>query len=227
MRKKPALLIKDLPQISKPREKLVKLGPSNLSEKELLAILLRSGTKKQSALDLAAQVLDSFPLEQLKQQNITVLQKFSGIGPVKAVTLSAALELAVRLNQLNQESPLNSPQKVFFQAFEIKDKNQEHCLALYVDGSKQLLKKKTLAIGTLNTNFLEFRELLRPAFNLPAAGIILVHNHPSGDTNPSKADIRVTKQVADGCQLVGIDFIDHVIVTKNQFFSFRKSGLVE
>jgi DNA repair protein RadC len=222
-----SLLIKDLPSIAKPREKLTKLGAKNLTDQELIAILLRSGTKNQSVIKLANKMLNKYPLNKLQSQPAGNLQAFAGVGPAKTATLLAAFELAKRLQQSNQAVALNTPQKVFYQSFEIKDKQQEHCLVLYVNGSRELLQKNVLAIGSLNQNFLEFRQLLAPALNLPAAGIILVHNHPSGDVQPSQADISVTQQVAKGANLVGVKLIDHVIVASKKYFSFRNAGLLD
>lgn len=219
--------IKNLPSSHKPREKLQAIGAKNLTEAELLAILLRSGTQQHSAIELAAMILDKYPLAKLTERSAADLQAFAGIGPAKAVTLLACFELAQRLNKPGQAISLNSPQKVFYQSFSIKDKKQEHCLALYLNGSKQLLKKKTVAIGTFNKNFLEFRELLAPAITLPAAGIVLAHNHPSGDIRPSQADIKVTKQILKGVNLIGIELIDHVIVSQDKYFSFRQAGLMD
>ncbi len=221
-----SLRIKDLPSIAKPREKLQQLGAKNLNNDELLAILLRCGSQKQSVMQLANRLLNKYPLRELQTQPAQNLQTFAGIGPTKAVTLLAAFELANRLHQSNQAVALNTPQKVFYQSFNIKDKQQEHCLVLYVNGSRELLQKNILAIGSLNQNFLEFRQLLAPALKLPAAGMILVHNHPSGDVQPSQADIKVTKQVAQGSNLVGVELIDHVIVANKKYFSFKSAGLL-
>ncbi len=219
------LFIKDLAEIQKPRERLTALGVKNLTNQELLAILLRSGSHRQSVLQLAQQVMKQYKLTELFQLSQQKLCEFSGIGPAKASTLLACFELSQRYHQQNKLAALNNPAKVFQQAYGIKDKKQEFCLAFYIDGSQHLLKKKTLAIGSLNQNFLEFRELLKPALILPAAGFILVHNHPSGNPQPSTQDIAVTKQVAQGANLVGVNLVDHVIVTSRSYFSLKKAGL--
>jgi DNA repair protein RadC len=227
MPKSSNLLIKDLPASNKPREKLVLLGPKNLTTQELIAILLHTGTRQKSVLQLSQELISKRQLKDLFQFSQKKLCKFSGIGPAKAATLLACFELAQRYQQQSQLVALNNPEKVFQQAYSIKDKKQEICLVMYVDGSQRLLLKKTLAIGSLNQNFLEFRELLKPALTLPAAGFILVHNHPSGNAVPSEQDLTVTKQVAKGANLVGVQLIDHVIVTHDNFFSLKKAGLGE
>lgn len=219
------LSIKNLPKIANPREKLQIVGVKNLSNQELIAILLNTGTQQTSALSLA-QLLIAQGLKELAESSFQKLCLIDGIGPAKASTLIACFELAERCQKQLQLVSLNQPSKVFAQSFSIKDKQQEICLAFYVDGSQRLLKKKTVAIGSLNQNFLEFRELLKPAFTLPAAGIILVHNHPSGNPRPSQSDVTVTKQVAQGLNLVGVELVDHIIVTKDNYFSMREANLL-
>ncbi len=220
------LLIKDLPEIKKPREKLKVMGARNLTNQELIAILLRSGYQQRSALTLARQIVSNQGLQKMFSASIQDLCRVKGIGPVKACTLIACFELAKRCHQELKLVALNKPGKIFAQSYEIKDRKQEICIALYVDGSRRLLKKKTLAIGSLNQNFLEFRELIKPAFNLPAAGIILVHNHPSGDTHPSDQDLVVTKEISQALAMVGVELVDHMIVTTNKYFSMKESGLI-
>lgn len=220
------LLISDLPAIHKPRERLQVLGSKNLTNQELVAILLRTGTSKNSALVLAKKIVKNNNLKGLISLSFEELCKIPGIGPAKACSLKACFELAKRSWEQSQLISLNKPSKIFAQAFSIKDKNQEICLAMYVDGRQRLLKKKTLAIGSLNQNFLEFRELLKPAFYLPAAGIILVHNHPSGSVQPSQEDLTVTRHIMKSLTLVGIELIDHLIVTKEKYFSLKEAGLI-
>lgn len=212
---------------NKPREKMQLLGAHNLSIAELVAILLQTGTKKRSVLELAKLLTSSSSLEELVSLTFAQLTQQEGIGLSKASTLLACFELAKRFKQQAGLVALNQPSKVFYQAFAIKDRKQEVCQAFYVDGSKRLLAKKTLAVGGLNQNFLEFRELLEPAITLPAAGFFLVHNHPSGHCAPSQQDVEVTKQVAKGGNLIGVQLVDHVIVTSNQYYSFKEHGLME
>jgi len=202
------------------------LGACNLSLAELIAILLNTGSAKQSVLDLANDI-SKIDLRQLISVDEKKLLSYSGVGKSKAATLLAAFEIAKRYKDYFEPIILNKPSKLFYQAFEIKDRKQEVCMAFYLNGSQQLLHKKILAIGSLNQNFLEFRELLEPAITLPAAGIILAHNHPSGDCQPSRQDLEVTKQVAHGCKLMGIELIDHIVVSRNNYLSLKQEGLME
>ncbi len=221
-----SLLIKDLPQIAKPREKMAKLGIENLTIHELIAVLLRTGYHQHSALDLAEQLLKKHGLKKLSQQSRQNLKTIKGIGQAKACTLLACFELAKRLAQPQSLITLHTPKKVFYQCFDFKDKQQELAVAFYLNGKKELLQKKVLSMGSFNLNFLEFRELLGPALTLPAASIVLTHNHPSGNLKPSQADLEVTQKVADACQLMGVDLIDHMIVGKKNYYSFRENGII-
>ncbi len=222
---KPSNSFKDLPKTHKPREKMSLLGPANLSLNELVAILLQTGNSKHSVLELAREISKDGLTAMLKLTEDQI-RSHQGIGASKASSLLAAFELARRFKQQSELVSLNKPSKVFYQLFDIKDRQQEVCQALYVNGSKQLLEKKTLSIGSLNQNFLEFRELLGPAITLPASGFFLAHNHPSENCQPSQQDIAVTTQIAKGAELIGVQLIDHIIVSKSSFFSFKQQGLL-
>ncbi|HQM15649.1 MAG TPA: DNA repair protein RadC [Candidatus Woesebacteria bacterium] len=209
----------------KPREKMCQLGACNLELAELLAIILSTGGRQLSAIELGQQ-LAKVPLSELMMSKMDQLCAIPDIGPAKASILLAAFELAKRFKNHSALVSLDHPQKVFYQAFEIKDRQQEVCMALYLNGSQQLLRKKILTIGSLNQNFIEFREILAPAITLPAYGFILVHNHPSGNSQPSQQDIFVTKKIAQGADLLGVKLLDHVIVTQNHYTSFREIGVL-
>lgn len=213
----------ELASVHKPREKMRLLGASNLSLAELIAILLQTGSSQHSVLELAEKI--SKPgLENMLKMNEKQICQHQGVGSSKASSLLAAFEITKRYKQESTLVSLNKPSKIFYQAFDIKDRKQEVCQALYVNGSKQFLSKKTLSIGSLNQNFLEFRELLEPAITLPASGFFLVHNHPSGNCQPSQQDIAVTNQIAQGANLMGIELIDHVIVSSNSYCSLKQEG---
>jgi DNA repair protein RadC len=218
--------LSDLPQSYKPREKLAKTGVSNLTDTELIAILLGSGYKDQSVLSLSKKINEAW-LKQPKQKiSWQQLIEIKGIGPAKASTLLACQELGQRIEKNNKSTLLDQPEKVFHQLSQIKDKKQEHSLALYLNGRGELLSKKIIAIGSLNTNFIDFRQLLAPAITLPASGLILSHNHPSGNPEPSPTDIKLTARIKQGSELVGIKLVDHLVVTTNDYFSFKQKGLL-
>lgn len=212
-----------LAPIYRPREKMKLLGASNLSLAELIAILLQTGSSKRSVLDLA-KIVTKQGLMNLIQMSEAEICEYQGIGFSKASSLLAAFELAKRYKSESQLISLDKPSKIFYQVFDIKSRKQEICQALYVNGSQQLLHKKILSVGSLNQNYLEFRELLEPAITLPASGLFLVHNHPSGNCQPSQQDIEVTKQVANGCRLLGIELLDHIIVSNDNYLSMKQEG---
>lgn len=207
----------------KPREKMRHLGAHNLELAELLTIILSTGGKQLSAIEIG-QRLAKLPLLELMMLKRDQLCTIPDIGPAKASILLATFELAKRFKNHSALISLDSPHKVFYQAYEIKDRQQEVCLALYLNGSQQLLSKQVLTIGSLNQNFVEFREILAPAITLPAYGFILVHNHPSGNCQPSQQDIFVTKKIAEGADLLGIKLLDHIIVTSSHYTSLREQG---
>jgi len=226
LKTRPQRSFKDLPPIHKPREKMRLIGSSNLSLAELVAILLQTGSSQHSVLELAKKI--SQPgLESMINLNEEEISQHQGVGFGKTSTLLAAFELARRYKHESSLISLNKPSKIFYQAFDIKDRKQEICQALYVNGSKQYLSKKTLSVGSLNQNFIEFRELLEPAISLPASGFFLVHNHPSGNCQPSQQDIAVTNQIAQGANLMGIELIDHIIVSSNNYFSLKQEGFFD
>lgn len=216
---------RSLPDTHKPREKMRLTGASNLSLTELVAILLQTGSNEQSVLELAQDIAQD-GLQKMLGLTEEEICSFQGVGQSKASSLLAAFELAKRFGQETELVSLNKPSKVFYQLFDIKDRKQEVCQALYVNGSRQLLEKKTLSIGSLNQNFLEFRELLGPAITLPASGFFLAHNHPSQNCQPSQQDVAVTTQIAKGANLIGVELIDHIIVSRNSYFSFKQQGLL-
>jgi len=219
-------LIRDLPNIKKPRERLIHFGANNLTNIELLAILLSSGTKQYSVLNVAKKLLKRFPLEILNKTSLSELISISGIGYAKACTILACLELSNRIHSNRQLMKLNNPQKIFELARDIKDKKKEYTLALYLNGRQELTHKQIISIGSLNYNLLEVRDVFTPALTLPASFVILVHNHPSGDPTASDDDIKVTKKLLKAGEILGINMIDHVIVSFNNYFSFKEENLI-
>jgi DNA repair protein RadC len=134
--------------------------------------------------------------------------------------------LAHRLQHQQTNTKLDRPHKVFHLSNDIKDRNQEYCLGLYLNGRQELLKKKTIAIGGLNSNYPDFRQILAPAITLPASNLILVHNHPSGDPRPSRSDLQLTEKIQHAAELIGVSLVDHIIVASQEFYSFKRGGLL-
>jgi DNA repair protein RadC len=221
--------IHDLPSHLRPREKLIAKGASNLKEKELMAILLRTGNKKMNVIELAEQVLKKFSTKQLANLNYEQLITIQGIESSKACTFLAAMELAKRALDLqdNQLPTIFTPTDVILHVHEVRSKKKEHFIALFLNARNQLLQKEIISVGTLTSSLVHPREVFEPALRISSAAIILVHNHPSGETTPSEQDINVTKRLVEVGNLVGIDIIDHVIVSATGHSSMSELGIIK
>ncbi len=220
--------IKNLPRLLRPREKMASRGLQTLSTPELLAIIIGSGTKKENAITLSKRLLRSFDsLMTLSKSNLKTLTTCKGIGPVKASNVLAAFELGRRCNQEKKNIPnVLSPQQALLHVEEIRNKSREHLIALFVDARHQLIAKHVIAIGSLNKSLIDPRDIFFEALQVPCLGIILAHNHPSGDPTPSSEDVSFTKSIAQAGQLLGITVIDHLVVTKDTYTSMKESGVL-
>lgn len=214
---------------NQPRERLVKIGAKGLSDHELLAIILRTGTRERPVMDLAQAVLNQFEtLYELKMASIEELQKIKGIGKIKATEILAVLELGQRLTQAKQPKfghVTGSKDLGEMMIDELKDLQQEHLIGIFLNNRNEIIRKETLFIGSLNQSIAHPREIFRAAVKYSAARIVLVHNHPSGDVKPSTQDIMFTDRVMESGRLLGIDVIDHLIIGHETYFSIRESGL--
>ena len=210
----------------KPRERLVAEGAPQLSNQELLAILLRTGNKRYSVFELAQMILrDLTSLAQLRDLSLQELQEISGIGQVKAIELQAMIELGKRIAQaqeMKSEQILSSQRLAKKMMQELGDLKQEHFIAIYLDTQNKIIAQKTIFIGSVTRSIAEPREVLYHGVRLLATSIILVHNHPSGNIQPSRQDNQVTDLMMDACQLMGIRLLDHIIVSKNHYYSYRE-----
>ncbi len=220
--------IKDLPNFERPREKLISKGPENLKDEELLAILLRTGREGKSALDLAKQILKKYPGRKLLQMNYEELSAVEGIGEGKACTILAAVELIKRSLKIKEDTlpVIRSAEDVVAQAVYMRDKKREHLMAIYLNARNEMIYKKPMFIGTLNANLVHPREIFALALEKNAASVILAHNHPSGDSEPSEDDLEITKRLTEAGKIMGIDVLDHIIITRNKTFSFKEEGLI-
>ncbi len=222
--------IKEWPIDERPREKLVKYGSESLTNAELIAILLRSGSGKITAVDLAIRMLSDYgSLNSLLGKSINELKKYKGIGSTKAITLVAAFELAKRISTetINKRIKISSPKDVYMRYGPfLKDLKQEVFKVLLLSTSNELLKDVEITKGTLNASLVHPREVFRSAIIEPAAAIILLHNHPSGNSQPSQEDIQITKQLVQASKVVEITIHDHIIIAGNAYFSFAENGLL-
>ena len=209
-----------------PRERLAKEGVEALSNQELLAILLRTGTRQASVFEISQKVLSNLSsLTDLKKMTLQELQSLSGIGRVKAIELQAMIELGHRIHKhetLEMESILSSQKLAKKMQQELGHKKQEHLVALYLNTQNQIIHQQTIFIGSATRSIAEPREILHYAIKHMATSLILVHNHPSGAVSPSRNDDHVTKLVKEACDLMGIVLLDHLIVSHSSYFSYRE-----
>jgi len=221
--------MKDLPFHARPREKLLLKGSENIADAELIAILLGTGTKERNVLLVAQQLLKQYPLQKLAQVGTSELEKISGIGKVKASHIHAAIELGRRM--FSPVSPtkthITTTQDAISVCRDIAEKRQEYMLVLYINARHELLQREIIGMGSLNTLVIEPKEIFSPAVTSPCAEIIIVHNHPSGDPQPSEEDIRFTKRVHEAGEIMGITLVDHIILASSGYFSFRDGDSVE
>ena len=221
--------IKDIPKFERPREKLIKKGAQALHKKELLAIILRTGIKGKNVLQVAQDILSKYGDKKLINVSYKELRNMRGVGPSKAAQVIAAIELGKRLykEKVEKEIFINSPEDVLKEVSHIRENKKENFVVLYLDARNKLIYKETVSIGTLNTSLVHPREVFEPAVRNLAVQIILAHNHPSGDPKPSKDDLAITKRLTETGKILGIEVIDHIIVTGNDFTSLRNRGNIE
>ncbi len=222
------MIIKEMAELEKPRERLLNNGRENLSNEEIIAIVLRTGTKEISSKMLATKILSKFKnISELKNANVSNLTTIKGMGKIKSIELIAAIELGKRVYETvpNIYKKYENVNKIY-EGFKdlIKDEKQENFYALYFDTKQNLIDYKLLFKGTLNVTTVHPRDIFKEAFLLNAASIIIIHNHPSGDPLPSKPDVDLTNQINTISKIMGINFLDHIIIGQDKYFSFYEES---
>ena len=221
---------KSIPDCDKPRERLYNFGSENLSNEELISIILKTGSKRYSVKEVSLKLLETIgDISKLKDIGISSLIKIEGIGKVKAIELKAAIELGKRVytNNNNKMVKMNSALAIYDYFKNIlNDKKQEYFYCVYLDTKGNYLNKKCLFIGTINRSVIHPREIFKEAYLLSANGIVCVHNHPSGDPAPSKEDMLVTMKIREIGIIHGINLIDHIIIGNNSYYSFNDNGKI-
>jgi len=223
-------MIKEIPIEERPRERFLKYAKESIQTHELIAIILRTGSKDESVIELSKRVLYQYPnLKELSNTTIKTLTNIKGIGNAKAIELLAAFELGRRTSNdyFTEKVKLQSPESVYLllkDQFEMK--TQEHFIALYLNTKAELIKKQVLFVGSLNASLVHPREIFKHAVVNSAASIVIVHNHPSGDPTPSKNDIEVTKVIHQNSMMMDIQLIDHIIIGRNKYFSFKEKNII-
>ena len=218
--------IKDLPKVERPREKLMQYGPEKLSNSELLAILLRSGKKGENVIELANKILKRFSKDEMPNLTFNDLKDYSGLGPAKACEIVACFELGKRLLKDKKTEIYLKPKEIWEELKDLRDHKKEHFVIFYLDSRNQEIKREIISVGSLNANLVHPREVFEPAVKNLAAQIILAHNHPSGDPEPSEDDLEITKRLVESGKILGIEVVDHIIITKTGFISFKEKNLI-
>jgi len=217
--------IKDFSSEQRPRERLCKYGPEALSDAELLAILLKIGNKQENVIEMSQRLIAMYGLDKLANCSLTELQQIKGIGEAKACEILAAFELSKRVHCFaNEKSPLKSARDVFnYFSIKLGEAQQEEFHILMLDSKNKILREERVSIGLLNSSLVHPREVFKAAIKEAANAIIIVHNHPSGDPTPSKEDLEVTQRLMEAGEVLGIRVLDHVIVGKQSYWSWKEN----
>lgn len=224
-----SLKIKDIPIEERPRERLINSGVNSLSTEELLAIVIKNGTKNKSAKDLASEILvQTDGLKNIEILNYDFLKNIKGIGSAKACDIVASIELGKRINKSIKSLSgikFNNSSLVFdYYKNIIGDKKQEYFYTIYLDSNKRVIKDKLLFIGTLNHSVVHPREVFKEAYLVSASSFICIHNHPSGNVLPSGEDISITNKLKEIGMMMGIPLVDHIIIGLEKYYSFFENG---
>jgi DNA repair protein RadC len=217
--------LKNLPKVDLPREKLEKYGNKKLKDFELLAILLGSGIKGLNVLKLSRKVLEKIKKKGLQNITFKDLLEIKGLGKAKALQIIAVIELGNRFIQ-NEKTEILSAKDIWLLCTDIKDSKKEHFSVFYLDAQKRLIERQIISIGTLDTSLVHPREVFEPAIGFHSASIIIAHNHPSGELEPSNEDIEVTKRLKEAGELLGVELDDHVIISSKNFYSFKNGKML-
>jgi len=220
--------IKDIPKDERPRERLIKHGPSSLSNAELLSIIMGTGNKKENALLLSTRLLTNYTLRELSEITIGELKGISGIKNAKACRILAAVEIGKRIvSHKDSKRSINSPEDIADMLMPEMRRLRKECLkGIHLDSKCGIIKEEVLSIGGLSTNTIFPREVFRTSIIHSAAAIILVHNHPSGDPEPSEEDIEFTRRIAEAGRLIGIELLDHIIIGDGRYVSMKERGII-
>lgn len=216
--------LKSMSRADFPREKLEKYGPKKLKDHELLAILLGSGIKGKNVLSLANSILKKTNTVGIDKLTLQQIRQIKGVGSAKAAQILAMIELGKRLTSTKPD--ILTPTDIYNLCADFKDSKKEHLVAFYLDTQSRLIERQIISIGTLNANLIHPREIFEPAISLHSASIIIAHNHPTGNLEPSREDREITNRLMMAGRLLGVPLDDHLVVTTSGIASFKKLGLI-
>ncbi len=227
MEREPRLAIHEPDCSDRPRERLLELGAGILTDAELIAVLMGTGSTGAPALDVAARVAASVNVRRLHQAAADDLLAVRGVGRARAAQLLAAAELGRRLWPDGDATPLvRGPESVYELTRDIRAMNREHFVGFYLNSRNQVLRREIISIGSLNASIVHPREVFLPAVAMSAASVVLAHNHPSGDPTPSEEDLAITRRLLEAGRILGIDLLDHVVVARDSYASFKERRLL-
>jgi DNA repair protein RadC len=227
MDRESGVMMHDVEESERPRERLFELGPGALSDADLVALVFGSGSGGEGVLDVAARVTRSIHLRRLHQTAVEDLLAIKGMGPARAAQLLAAAEIGRRLWPDADPIPLvRGPETIFELTADIRRSNREHFVGFYLNSRNQVLRREIISIGSLNASIVHPREVFIPALAVSAASLILAHNHPSGDPSPSEEDLAITRRITESGRLLGIELLDHVVVARDAYTSFKERRLL-
>ncbi|WP_394022791.1 DNA repair protein RadC [Anaerococcus martiniensis] len=222
--------IKDFDLDDRPREKLISKGADGLSDEELLAIIISTGTKEKNVIELSREILQTFSYESLADIEVSELTKIKGIKSAKASSIVASLLFGQRIAQKNMEKKItkikNSEDIYQYLKNEVQDKKNECFYAILLDTKNVIISKEVISIGTLDASIVHPREAFKPAIKKSAKSIVFAHNHPSGDFTPSKDDFRITQRLVEAGEILDIEVLDHIIIGKDGYYSFKKENFI-
>lgn len=223
--------VKDLPSSERPYEKFEMYGPSTLSDAELLAIIIRSGSRKERSIELAQRILGikKQGIRGIYDLSLDDLQQVPGIGRVKSIQIKAIAELSKRISKYNAEAKLkiSSPGSIAtLYMEEMRYLQQEHLKIVFLDTKNQIITDKFLTVGTVNASLINPREVFIQALRHNAVHVILLHNHPSGDPAPSREDISITRRIIEAGDIIGIKLLDHIIIGDGNYISLKERGII-
>ncbi|MEW6003559.1 MAG: DNA repair protein RadC [Nitrospirota bacterium] len=228
--KESSFTVHDLPKTERPRERLKQFGPEALSAQELLALIIGRGVSKKSVMTIAQELLIKFGnIKAISEATLEELSQIRGIGFAKAAQIKACFELGKRQDLEPEQKDFNikDPQSVVKAIrASIKDKAKEHFKLILLNARNKIIGISTISVGSLNASIVHPREVFKDAIMHNAYSVVLAHNHPSGDPEPSEDDLTMTKRLIEAGKILGIEVLDHIIITKNGYFSFKDRGLL-
>ena len=224
--------MKNLPESERPYEKFLLHGEESLSDAELLAIILKTGTQKANSLDIAREILRGNHNNLLNLYDLSYrdLMQFSGIGQIKAIQLKAVAELSRRIAKTNSgyQLKMDNPSSIAdYYMEQLRHLKQEQLMCAFFDSKNNFLGDVVISKGAVNYAYVSPRDIFRYAFDYEAVMLILLHNHPSGDATPSEDDIRITRRIEKGAQILELHLVDHIIIGDNKYYSFKENELIK